>query len=170
MGKAPPSSVLWRSLVLTPGAESPPGPPQASPLALRALTVLSPGRGARPWGCPCCCPCCSWHLCRLVSGWACPALPGTLGRGCGWVCVEGPPGVAGQASHPQQTEGVPQCGVSQPLTLLLAPSLERITQARRKASPTPCHTSHPHVAEGTRWPGVTFRVSPPPSSRLLGGT
>ena len=125
MGNAPPSSVLWRSLVLTPGAESPPAPPQASRLALRALPVLSPGRGARPWGCPCSCPCCSWRLFRLVSGWACPALPGTPGRGCGWVCVEGPPRVAGQASHPQQTEGVPQCGFSQPLTLLPAPSLER---------------------------------------------
>ena len=73
------------------------------------------------------------------------------------MCVEGPPGVAGQASHPQQTEGVPQCGVSQPLTLLLAPSLERITQARGPVLPL---IIHPPAGEGAQRSGVTLCVSP----------
>ena len=166
----PPSSGgAWSSLLVL---SLPQCPPQASRLALRALPVLSPGRGARPWGCPCSCPCCSWRLCRrLVSGWACPALPGTLGRVCGWVCVEGSPGVAGQASHPQQTEGVPQCGVSQPLTLLLAPSLERITQARGPVLPPIIHPPADEVPDGLGSPSVSLLVaseSLAPSSRSLG--
>ena len=104
-GPHPPpySEGAWSSLLVL---RLPQGPPKASRLALRALPVFSPRRRARPSGYACCCPCCCcWRLCRLVSGRNCPALPGTPGRGCGWVCVEGSPGVAGLASHPQQTKG-----------------------------------------------------------------
>lgn len=166
----PPSSGgAWSSLLVL---SVPQCPPQASALALRALPVLSPGRGARPCGGPCCCPCCSWRLCRLVSGWACPALPGTPGRGCGWVCVEGSPGVAGQASHPQQTEGVPQCGVSQPSTLLPAPRLERGSPRPEGQSYPPSHIPlQVRVPNGLGSPSVSLLVaseSLPPSSRSLG--
>lgn len=152
----PPSSEgAWSSLLVL---RLPQGPPKASCLALRALPVFSPGRRARPWGCPCCCPCCCCQrLCRLVSGRNCPALPGTLGRGCGWVCVEGSPGVADQASHPQQTKGGSHSAGSPNPSPSCLPQAWRGDHAGQRASPTPSHVPlQVRVPDG----GVTFCVSP----------
>lgn len=164
----PPSSEgAWSSL---PVLRLPQGPPKASRLALRALPVFSPGRRARPWGCPCCCPCCCCRrLCRLVSGQNCPALPGTPGRGCGWVCVEGSPGVAGQASHPQQTKGGSHSAGSPNPSRSCLPQAWRGDHAGQRASPTPSHVPlQVRVPDGLGSPSVSLLVaseSLPPSSR-----
>ena len=163
----PPSSEgAWSSLLVL---RLPQEPPKASCLAL-ALPVFSPGRRARPWGCPCCCPCCCCQrLCRLVSGWECPALPGTPGRSCGWVCVEGSPGVAGQASHPQQTKGGSHSAGSPNPSPSCLPQAWRGDHAGQRASPTPSHVPlQVRVPDGLGSPSVSLLVaseSLPPTSR-----
>ena len=163
------SEGAWSSILVL---RLPQGPPKASCLAL-SLPVFSPGRRARPWGCPCCCPCCCCRrLCRLVSGWECPALPGTPGRSCGWVCVEGSPGVAGQASHPQQTKGGSHSAGSPNPSPSCLPQAWRGDHAGQRASPTPSHVPlQVRVPDGLGSPSVSLLVaseSLPPSSRSLG--
>lgn len=144
--------------------------------------LLIPGRRARPWSCPCCCPCCCrccccchQHLCRVVSGQNCPALPRTWGGAVASWLWKGSPGEAGQASHPQQIKSWSHsAGAPNPSPASL-PQAWRGAHPGRRASPTICHTNAPGA--GARWSGVTFtvspggfRVSPSPSSRSLGTT
>lgn len=131
LGRPTSSTPLEGALVPTPSETS-------RPLLLSGLEEPRPGLqipGERPWAALLLPLLLLPRLCRLGEWPHVLALARTCGRGCGWGVCRRSPGVAGQASHPQQKQRVAPSAVPNLHLPSLAPKPER-DHAGPEASPT----------------------------------